>query len=441
MSAPNRRDFLRTSGAAAALGGLTILGAPARSTAQANTVRTAVIGFNSRGQDLVRRCLEMEDVVITALCDVDSRVLERTVAAVTEKQGTAPTAYTDLRRVMDDPQVDAVFTATPNHWHALIGIWACQAGKDSYIEKPACWGVEEGETLVAAVEKYGRVCQIGHNTTRPNGTARRAVGRVWNGDLGTAYLSRGLCFKPRGSIGIKPDDNVPDWLDWDLWQGPAKRRPFSTRYVHYNWHWFFDYGNGDIGNQGVHQMDQARWFLGRDLPTIVSSSGGRYGYVDDGETPNTQFATFSYPDGIEIQFEVRGLPTHDEAGVKIGNLVFGTKGYMSSGDSYRLRGPDGEEVPFVDGTELPHVGGAGNDQFQNFIDIVRSRQVDQLNCNAAEGVKSAQLCALANIAYLCGRTLNFDPKSMTFPGDAEANSYLARQESAPGFEVPAPNKV
>ncbi|MBI5833711.1 MAG: Gfo/Idh/MocA family oxidoreductase [Armatimonadetes bacterium] len=438
MSTLDRRDFLRSSGLAAA--GLTILSAAPSSTAQANTVRAAVIGFNGRGQAHIDACLKMKDVVVVALCDVDKRVLERGAAALEKKTGRRPKTYQDLRRLFEDKEIDCIFTATPNHWHALAGIWACQAGKDAYVEKPACWGVAEGQSFIAAVQKYKRIVQIGHDHTRANGGARTAVGRVWDGDLGQVYLSRGLCFKPRKSLGIKPDSAVPDWLDWDVWQGPAKHRAFSERYVHYNWHWFFEYGNGDIGNQGVHQMDQARWFLNRGAPTTVSSAGGRYGYTDDGETPNTQFATFGYPDGVELQFEVRGLPTHQEAKVSIGNLVYGTAGYMSSGDNYTLRTETGV-IDRPKDKKLPAVGGAGGDNFQNFIDCVRSRKSEDLNCPVSEGVLSAQLCALANIAYRCGRTLTFDPKKMVFPGDEQANALLARHDSPAAFTVPEPDKV
>ena len=438
MSTMDRRDFLRSGGAAVA--GLTLLSAAPSSTAQNNTVNAAVIGFNSRGQEHISRILGMKDVALVALCDVDKRVLDKGAAAVEKKTGRRPKTYQDLRRLFEDKEIDCIFTATPNHWHALAGIWACQSGKDAYVEKPACWGVSEGESFIAATKKYKRMVQIGHDHTRANGGARTAVGRAWAGELGQAYLSRGLCFKPRPSIGIKPDSPAPDWLDWEVWQGPAKRRPFSERYVHYNWHWCFEYGNGDIGNQGVHQMDQARWFLNRGLPTTISSAGGRYGYKDDGETPNTQFATFAYPDGVEIQFEVRGLPTHDEAKVKIGNLVYGTNGYMSSGDGYALR-TDAGVVEKAKDAKLPPVGGAGGDQFQNFIDCVRSRRAEDLNCPVSEGVLSAQLCALANIAYRCGRTLTFDPKKMLFPGDDAANALLARHDSPAAFAVPEPDKV
>jgi predicted dehydrogenase len=258
--------------------------------------------------------------------------------------GARPKLYTDLRQLLEDKAVDAVSTATPNHWHALLTIWACQAGKDVYVEKPACWSFEEGEKMIEAARKYNRIVQVGHQT-RSDPVTRLAVQRAWAGEIGKIYMSRGLCYKPRGPIGFQKDTDPPPWLHWELWQGPATRRPFNPNYVHYNWHWFWNYGNGDIGNQGVHQVDIARWFLNKRYPVKVHSVGGRYGYEDQGETPNTQIATFEYEDGTLLVFEVRGLFTNDEQGAKIGNLVYGSLGYMSSGDGYKPRRSPQEELP------------------------------------------------------------------------------------------------
>jgi predicted dehydrogenase len=261
------------------------------------------------------------------------------------------------------------------------------------------------------------------------------VARAWAGEIGELYLSRGLCYKPRGSIDFKPDGDPPPHLHWDLWQGPAARRTFNGNYVHYNWHWFWEYGNGDIGNQGVHEMDVARWFLNKRLPVSVFSTGGRYGYQDQGETPNTQVSTFQFEDGKTLVFEVRGLPTNDELGAKIGNLVYGAEGYMSSGDGFKPHiGYKGEEKS-KEGLELPPVGGVGGDIFRNFIDAVRSRRREDLNCEVEEGALSAQLCHLANISYRLGRSLKFDPQKKEFVDDPAANALLTRPNYAPGFEV------
>ena len=435
----DRRAFLRRSGRAAAAAGLILSGFDHRSYAKNETLGAACIGFNGRGQEHIKKCLTMKNVALVALCDVDHKVLDHAVESVGKKTGHDPKPYTDLRKVLEDKDVDVVFTATPNHWHALVTIWGVQAGKDVYVEKPACWSVAEGEAMMAAQAKYNRVVQVGHNVERAAKSAREAVGRVWAGQIGDVYLSRGLCYKERRSIGIIPDSQAPATLDWNLWQGPAKRRPFSARYVHYNWHWFWDFGCGDIGNQGVHQMDMARWLLHKELPASITSAGGRFGYKDDGQTPNTQFSTFHYPDGVELEFEVRGLPTNAEAGVKIGTLVYGAKGWLSEGDKWQARDENGP-LPVPAGP-LPAVGGAGGDHFQNFIDVVRSRKMSDLTCPVREGVRSAQLCALANIAYRCGRTLTFDPATMTFPGDEAANALLRRHDSPAEFAVPEADKV
>lgn len=214
-----------------------------------------------------------------ALCDVDERVLHQGGAMVEQLTGKRPKLSIDVRQLLEDPDVDAISTATPNHWHALLTIWACQAGKDVYVEKPVCWRFYEGEKMVEAARCYNRMVQVGHRT-RSDPLTRNAIQRVRAGEIGAVYMVRGLCYKPRGPIGFQKDTDPPPWLHWELWQGPAERRPYNPNYVPYNWRWFWRYGNGDIGNQGVHQMDIGRWFLGKGLPVKVHSVGGRYGYTD-----------------------------------------------------------------------------------------------------------------------------------------------------------------
>jgi predicted dehydrogenase len=344
MERMTRRAFLEQSGRAVmgAAAGLTVLRAWSHSPN--DTIGVAVIGLNGQGKAHIRHFSEIEGVRLVALCDVDERVLQQAGAMVEQRTGARPKLYTDLRQLLEDKAVDAVSTATPNHWHALLTIWACQAGKDVYVEKPACWSFEEGERMIEAARKYNRIVQVGHQT-RSDPVTRLAVQRAWAGEIGKIYMSRGLCYKPRGPIGFQKDTDPPPWLHWELWQGPATRRPFNPNYVHYNWHWFWNYGNGDIGNQGVHQVDIARWFLNKRYPVKVHSVGGRYGYEDQGETPNTQIATFEYEDGTLLVFEVRGLFTNDEQGAKIGNLVYGSLGYMSSGDGYKPRRSPQEALP------------------------------------------------------------------------------------------------
>jgi predicted dehydrogenase len=436
MERMTRRAFLEQSGRAA-LGvatGLTVLRAWSHSPN--DTIGVAIVGLNGQGKTHMRNFSEIEGVRLIALCDVDERVLQQAGAMVEQRTGTRPKLYTDLRQLLEDKAVDAVSTATPNHWHALLTIWACQAGKDVYVEKPACWSFEEGEKMIEAARKYNRIVQVGHQT-RSDPVTRLAVQRAWAGEIGKIYMSRGLCYKPRGPIGFQKDTDPPPWLNWELWQGPATRRPFNPNYVHYNWHWFWNYGNGDIGNQGVHQVDIARWFLNKRYPVKVHSVGGRYGYEDQGETPNTQIATFEYEDGTLLVFEVRGLFTNDEQGAKIGNLVYGSLGYMSSGDGYKPRRSPQEELPEKENSQRPKLGGTGEpNHYRNFIQAVRSRRVSDLHCDVEEGVISAQLVHLANISYRLGRALRFDPVRKQFIGDREADAMLRRQDQPKGFEIP-----
>jgi predicted dehydrogenase len=371
--------------------------------------------------------MSVPGVRVVALCDVDSTLFEGASKPIVEKQSQKPKTYQDIRKMLEDKEIDAISVATCNHWHALATIWGCQAGKDVYCEKPACHNVFEGRQMIAAARKHNRIVQIG-SQGRSSEADQKVMELIRSGAIGDVYMARALCFKPRLSIGIKPDAPVPQGLNYDAWLGPAQMRPYNANYVHYNWHWFWDFGNGDIGNQGVHQMDIARWGMGKELPVKVSSMGGRYGYKDQGETPNTQTASFTFDDGKMLVFEVRGLETNDEDEVKIGNLFYGSEGWIALDgfkwyDLFR-KGKKERSPNFNEG-----------DHFANFIKAVRSRNSKDLTADVREGVLSADLCHLANIAYRVGRTLTFDPKTETFPGDEEANKLLTRNYRAP-FVVP-----
>ena len=437
MAGLTRRSFLKQSGGAAAAlaAGVTIISSRARGANE--RIGAAVMGVNGRGTSHLEAFTGMADTQVVAICDVDERIWEARAKLVTDRGGAKPKFYADIRQCLEDPAVDVVSIATPNHWHSLGAIWACDADKDVYVEKPCSWCIREGRRLVEIAHRRGRIVQHG-TQSRSDPKVRTAIARLHAGEIGKVYMARALCYKPRWSIGFKEPKAPPAELHWDLWLGPAPEQPYHENLVHYNWHWFWDFGNGDIGNQGVHQMDVARWGLGKGLPVQVQCGGGRLGYKDQGQTPNTELATFTYDDGSLLVFEVRGLPSNDEGGDKVGNLFYGAgddparSGFMVSGDGYQGHFDYNGETAEKAGLELPPVGGSGTpDPFANFIEAVRSRRREDLNAEVLEGHLSAALCHLANIAYRVGRALKFDPETETFPGDEEANALLTRPYREP----------
>jgi predicted dehydrogenase len=422
MSGVNRRTFLASAGSGAAA---LALGQATRASGPNDRLGVAVVGIRGRGGSHIRAFCGQADTSIVALCDVDSREFDKPAKLVESKQGKAPQLVGDLRRLMDDKSIDIITVATPNHWHALAAVWACQAGKDVYVEKPVSHNVSEGRRIAEAARKYGRIVQTGTQSRSAEGV-KEAIHFLRSGQLGKIYLAKGLCYKPRGSIGMKADAPVPDGVNYDLWLGPAPDRPFNPNRFHYEWHWNWDYGNGDIGNQGIHQMDVARWGLGKDtLPNHVVASGGRFGYKDDGQTPNTQIAAFRYDDSM-LEFEVRGLPTNDEKGVKIGNLFYGSEGCLVLNGSSWATYMGHKNEPGPSGK-----GGGERAHFDNFLTAVKARDPGKLNAEILEGHLSSALCHLANVSYRLGRALTFDPKTETFTSDKEANAMLTREYRSP----------
>jgi predicted dehydrogenase len=460
----NRRDFLSGS-TAGALGTLAVLGSPGKVLGANDRVRVAICGIHGRGMDHLENFAKVKNCEIAALCDVDENVIRKRLGQM-DKMGLAkPATYTDIRKLLEDKSIDAISIATPNHWHSLMAIWACQAGKDVYVEKPCSHNLWEGAQLVKAADKYKRIVQ--HGTQIRSATAvREAVRKMQDGMIGDMYMARGLCYKWRDTIGHASVSEVPAGVDYDLWIGPAPKQPFTKNRFHYNWHWQWYYGNGDIGNQGVHQMDVARWGMGLDLPNKVSAIGGHFMFDDDQQTPNDLNCSFQYdlPGGKRkmITFEVRHWITNHEAeigsralgtpqpkqapGTKlgplagsdntVGNIFYGANGYLSTGDedaaTYRVwLGRDQEEQePVRGGTEVAH--------FQNFIDCVASRNKADLHAPIEEGHKSAALVHLANVSYRLGRTINFNPETQEVIGDEEAAKLLRdgdREYRAP-FVVP-----
>jgi len=423
MSLSSRRTFLATTAAFSV----------ARALGANDKINVAVIGLGGRGTAHVNEYIKLPECRVTALCDVDQAALERATANVEKKTGQKPKGYADMRAVFADKDVDAVSIATPNHWHALATIWACQAGKDVYVEKPASYNVYEGQRMIETARKTGRMVQVG-SQSRSVPHKQKAMQLLQQGAIGKVYLAKGLCFKRRKSIGHAADSPVPPGVNWDLFLGPAPMRPCNELCFKYNWHWFWDTGNGDIGNQGVQEMDICRWGLGDvEWPKSVVSTGGKYVYTDDQETPNTQLASFDYSDR-EIVFEVRGLLTGGEGGLErrggnfVGNLFYGSDGWMAV-DSAGFQIYKGEgsslamEEKAVRGSETaPHM--------TNFLNACRTRNAKDLNADIAIGAMSAALCHLANASYRVGRKLTVEPGGR-FANDAEANALLTRKYRAP----------
>ncbi|MFQ5738388.1 MAG: Gfo/Idh/MocA family protein [Acidobacteriota bacterium] len=438
MKEINRREFVK--GAAAAAAAPLVL-KQARASVN-DRLQVVCVGVRGRGRNHIHALQQLPDVRVAALCDVDENVLGERLNEFEKEGWHRPKTYTDLRRALEDADIDAVFIATPNHWHALATIWACQAGKDVYVEKPVSHNIREGRRMVEAARKYGRIVQTGFQI-RSSIAVQAAVKFLQTGQLGRVYMARGLCFKWRDTIGHAPDETVPAGVHYDLWLGPAPRCPFSRNRFHYNWHWNWDYGNGDIGNQGVHQLDIARWGLGLDQhPVKVSATGAHVLFDDDQETPNLLNVGFEYPAATEpggrkiINFEVRPWMTNHEAGIgedernTVGVVFYGSEGYLAV-DSYNswrtYLGPKREPGPYAR---------AGGNHFENFVRAVKARDPDLLNCNVEEGHRSAALAHLANASYRLGRSLKFDPEREKFVDDAEADTLLSRHYREP-FVVPA----
>jgi len=395
-----------------------------------DTVGIGIIGLGGRGRAHLRYYSELAGARVVAICDVNEAQTERATEIAEKLQIKKPRVYQDLRKLFEDKDVDAVSIATPNHWHALATIWACEAGKDVYCEKPASYNMFEGHAMVETARRTNRIVQIGMQS-RSLKHKQRAVELLRQGAIGQVYMARGICFKRRPSIGHTPNQPVPSGLDWDLFLGPAPMRPYTKNRYQYNWHWFWDTGNGDIGNQGIHEMDVARWGLGRALPKGAVSAGGKYVYKDDQETPNTQIATFDYGDA-ELVFEVRGLNTGGEPGIQpsgpnfIGVTFFGSNGFMPVDEhGFQIFLGDKREP----GESMKHVETQIDDtipHMENFLEAVKSRNREELTADVAVGTTSAALVHMANISYRVGRKLSFDSVSGEFVGDAEANARRTR---------------
>lgn len=442
----NRRYFM--------MGSLATAVAARSAFASANdTVRIAVVGFHNRGKAHLSAYPQVPNTQIVALCDVDETVLAEGMQFVEKKTGKRPVGYSDLRKLLEDKSIDAISIATPNHHHTLQTIWGCQAGKDVYVEKPCSYNMFEARQIVAAARKYGRMVQHGAGGS---GVLLEARERMRAGLIGEVYMARGLCYKWRDTIGHAPVQPVPPGVDYELWQGPAPKHAFTKNRFHYNFHWFWDYGNGDLGNQGIHQVHAARFGAGLGYPKRVTAMGGKYMFDDDQETPNTLNAVFEFErengKSAMLEFEVRHWISNNEAGIvlgrndpssgkpdpkapamTVGNIYYGSEGYLVMDGNYRtfktFMGPGQEPGP---GSTQEF----GN-TFSSFVDAIRSRNREDLTAEIGEGAISTTLVHLANISYRLKRSINFDEKTYGCIGDPEANRMFTRPEYRAPFVVPS----
>ncbi len=419
-----RRDFLKQSAIVTA--GAALLGSAAtlRAAKSPNErIVIAVIGCNSRGFNHLETYVTLPNVEVGYVCDVDKRVIDKGVAFVEKKQGRKPKGVQDLRRVLEDPQVDAVSIATPDHGHAPATIMACAADKHVYVEKPGSHNFRESELIVAAARKHKRVVQMG-NQRRSWPWVIESIAALHAGELGRVCFARGWYTNHRPALPKGKLVPVPEWLDFSLWQGPAPEQPYRDNILHYNWHWFWNWGTGELGNNGVHALDLARWGLQVELPNRVTCGGNRYHFQDDWETPDTAVATFDFGEK-GIVWEGQSRDPRGFEGTSFGVNFYGEKGCMviagKGATIYDLNNKVVREIKAVQdalfGFDALH--------FNNFLEAIREGQ--PLRAEIEEGQKSTQLCHLGNIAWRTGHTIHFDPVKRKVIDDRAANAMMARK--------------
>ncbi len=441
---PSRRTFLKQASGGALLAAVTpgIMNEtieapviiPSGAKGANDRVRVAVLGVNGRGKSHISSIMGLSsksNVEVVELSDPDMNVLQTRAKEFETSYGKKVAIEQDFRRTYEKKDIDAVMLATPNHWHALQTIWACQAGKDVFVEKPATHNIYEGKKMIEAAYKYNRIVQHGVQL-RSNVAIREAVKHLEDGLIGKVYMARGLVFRSRPDIGNKGISRIPSGLDYDLWTGPAPLVPFTENLVHYNWHWHWNYGNGDVGNQGIHETDLCMWGLGvTSLPEKVTSMGGKFLWDDCKEVPEVQTSIYHYPKEKKmIQFEVRHWYTNLEDGAGVGNIFYGDKGYMvikNYGTYETYLGSNREKGPArTESGEMElHV--------QNWIDAMRARDMTLQNGPVQTGHLSSALAHMGNISFRLGRQLTFDPVAERFigEGEREANNMLSRDYRAP----------
>ncbi len=437
----DRRDFIKkvaATSAGLAIGG-TAFGFSAKSYKNIiganDRIHVAAIGLNGRGNSMVGTIAKQKNAEVSCVCDVDSRTMPKAINSVAKAgQTTIPKAEGDCRKVLEDKSIDAIYIATPDHWHAPLTIMGCQAGKHVYVEKPLSHNPKEGEMAVAAARKYDRVVQMGAQR-RSAPVLTQGIEQLHKGIIGRVYLAKTWYTNSRKPTFLKPG-TVPDWLNYDLWQGPAPRTAYQDGLIHYNWHWFWNWGTGEALNNGTHEVDVARWGLGVDFPTRVTSVGGRYHYKDDWQSPDTQIITMDFPDRVSLMWENRSSNGRAIEGSDRGIIFYGEKGSLDTGgDSYKVYDNDGKLINevkslIVEGTvegrntASPSLG-MDSLHMADFLDAIRNNR--KPNCDVEIGHKSILGMQLGNISSRVGRDLKIDPKNGHIIGDSEAQKLWGRE--------------
>lgn len=419
MKSTTRRTFLKASTA-----GL-VAASAYRAHAMEPKVRHAIIGAGGQGNSHIKVFSSFEDCEIVAVCDVDPKRRDLARKALGDPDGLMLTD--DFHRVLDDPTIDSVSVVTPDHWHTPIALHALKAGKHVYVEKPCCHNIHEGQALLRAAEASGKCVQHGTHSRGSLGI-QQAVKAVQDGIVGKVRCAKAINHQMRDAIGRAPEEAPPEGVNYDRWLGPAPEHAFTKNRWHYNWHWFWDYGCGDMGNDGIHQVDQARWGLGVELPNAITGSGGQLFYNDDHETPDTQMITFEYDD-VYLIYEMRlwtryGIEGHDN-----GTVFYGDEGIVEIGRKGCFATRVGEEPQKLgDGADL-------RANARNFLDAVKADDPAILQAPIREGVLSSTLCHMGNIVSRLGQRLEWDKASQTFGNAPEANALMTRNYRA-GYELP-----
>lgn len=441
----SRRDFIKkigTSTAAITLGNQffssSVLGFSAKSYKNIiganDRIHVAVIGLNGRGNGMAGVFASQKNTEVSCVCDVDSRTLPKAIKTVMDaKQVITPRSEKDCRKVLEDKSIDAIYIATPDHWHSPLTIMGCQAGKHIYVEKPLSHNPREGELAVAAARKYDRIVQMGAQR-RSAPVLTQGIGELHKGVIGRVYLAKTWYTNERKPNFLTPAA-VPDWLDYNLWQGPAPRVPYKDGLIHYNWHWFWHWGTGEALNNGTHEVDVARWGLGVDYPIRVTSVGGRYHYKDDWETPDTQITTIEYANRVSLVWEGRSANARKVEGADRGIIFYGENGSLDTGgDSYKIYDLSGKLIREVKSlmkedaiqgrnTASPSLG-LDNYHVADFLDAIRNNR--RPNCDVEVGHKSTVAMQLGNISLRVGKDLNIDPKNGHIIGDKDAQKLWSR---------------